>query len=260
MLNTQNQIAKLKIIGLIGSKLGHSFSQSYFQKKFEQLNIDDWTYLNFELDSISEIEKLQADESVIGFNVTFPYKKEILPYLSTLSDTAKSAQAVNTVFIDADRQLHGFNTDVFGFLKSVKTWAGTSVENALILGTGGAAQAVRAALDNLEINSAFVSRDPHFDLMYHEIKREIVENAQLIINCTPLGTFPKSSEMPDFPIEFLNENHFVYDLVYNPEKSLFLTEAEKQGAQIKNGREMLELQAEKAWQIWTTLLAQSSLL
>ncbi len=235
--------------GLIGRKLGHSFSKEYFETKFNELKLADHTYSLFELDDITEVEKVLKRRPK-GLNVTVPYKEEIIPYLDKLDMSAQKVGAVNVISLEQNCFV-GYNTDFYGFKNSVQKWLGTTTLKALVLGTGGASKAVIAALSDLEIKSIAVSRNPtNNQLSYAQISSDIIEQHQLIINTTPLGMYPVVDEAPMLPYGELSRHHYLYDLVYNPEKTLFLKNGEDKGAQTKNGLEMLHLQAEKSWAIW----------
>ena len=235
-------------LGLIGYPLGHSFSPKYFSRKFEALNIADSEYKAYPIEKIEMIEDV-IQTGVTGLNVTIPYKEEVIPFLDELSEEAREIGAVNTIKINEGRKV-GYNTDIYGFEESLKgLLAGAKVENALILGTGGASKAVKFVLKKLGINFTIVSRRKPF-LTYEEIGKNIIEDNHLIINTTPLGMAPNEEQLPSLPYSELTEKHFLYDLIYNPEKTLFLKQGELQGCAIKNGHEMLILQAEKAWDIW----------
>jgi len=244
MVNTKKSYK----LGLIGYPLSHSFSPAFFAKKFKELNISDSEYLAYSIDDISKIEEI-FDNNVTGLNVTIPYKEQVIPYLDELSDEAYSIGAVNTIRITNGRRV-GYNTDAFGFEMSLKKLLGSrKVKRALILGTGGASKAIRYVLQKLNIEFTEVSRQEQY-LTYSELNDEIIQNNELIINTTPLGMYPNTDQCPDIPYSALTDKHFLYDLVYNPEKTLFLKTGEQQGSRIKNGYEMLVLQAEKAWEIW----------
>ncbi|HZV68048.1 MAG TPA: shikimate dehydrogenase [Saprospiraceae bacterium] len=237
--------------GLIGYPLTHSFSAAYFEEKFQSLRLKDFSYQNFPVKEIDEIFPiLQSD--VFGFNVTIPYKSAIISYLNDIDLTALQIGAVNTLVRIGKHSWKGFNTDVAGFSLSLQGWLKDQPfpERALILGTGGAAKAIKYALTSLGIHSSFVSRDDHQDYSYPGLTKEVMEKHLLIVNATPLGTFPETETCPNIPYEFLTENHMLFDLVYNPTNTLFLTRGAQMGAQTKNGLDMLHLQAEQAWIIW----------
>ncbi len=238
-------------LGLIGYPLTHSFSPNYFKNKFEKEELNDWKYQAFPIEDISLFEKIfQEHDDLIGLNVTIPYKEKIIPFLDDLDISAKKIKAVNTIK-KIGNQLVGFNTDIDGFKLSLIQFLKTPIQNALILGTGGASKAVSFVLEDLNINYQLVSRrKSKHKISYKMLDREIIESHSLIINTTPLGTYPKIETYPEIPYSFLNSKHYLFDLVYNPTKTVFLKQGEKQGASIKNGLEMLHLQAEKSWEIW----------
>ncbi len=241
----------MKKLGLIGQDLSYSFSKNYFSKKFKKENIDGYEYELYPLDDISQLIKLIGTHTeLVGLNVTIPYKRKIIKFLDDWSEEAKSVGAVNTIKFE-NGDLIGYNTDVYGFEISLINFLKNKKPSALVLGTGGASRAIKYVLKKNGIQYKLVSRNPlKGDLIYEQITTELIFNHKLIINTTPLGTSPNMEQCPQIPYENLTNNHFLYDLVYNPEKSLFLQRGEKKGANIKNGLEMLELQAEKAWEIW----------
>ena len=243
----------MKTYGLIGEKLGHSFSKKFFTEKFEKEGIDA-RYELFELPDIAHFPLLVADNDFSGLNVTIPYKEKIIPFLNELDPVAKAVGAVNTIrFIrsGAHTVLKGYNTDVIGFTNSLAPLLQPQHRNALILGTGGASKAVAYALKSLNINYRFVSRKPNEDsYSYQQLTKEIIENYKIIINCTPVGTFPNIDSTPEIPYHYLSPEHLLYDLIYNPEKTLFCKLGEEQGATTKSGLEMLYGQAVAAWGIW----------
>lgn len=237
--------------GLLGYPLSHSFSKKYFTKKFETQEIQA-TYENIELKNLMNFKEKILTKSLQGFNVTIPYKTEIIPFLDEISSEAKRIGAVNTVKI-AGNKLIGYNTDVFGFehslLPLIKKMNNTK---ALILGNGGAAKAVKFVLEKLNIPFLVITRNPNGNLMtFEEIDEAIINEHKLIINCTPLGMSPNIESKANIPYQYLSESHVLYDLVYNPEETKFLAAGNNRGAQTKNGLEMLQLQAEKSWEIWT---------
>ncbi len=240
--------------GLIGFPLSHSFSAKYFTEKFKTLGLTDFSYTNFELKSLELLDEIFNSHSHLsGFNVTIPYKQEILQYVNELDETAASIGAVNTVKMYKQkgvRYLKGFNTDAIGFEKSLLPLLDRRT-NALVLGTGGASKAVEYVLQKLNISCQMVSREQlHKAIAYADLNKAIIEQHLLIINTTPLGSFPGVEVAPSIPYQFLNSSHLCYDLIYNPELTLFLQKARQQGAVIKNGLEMLQIQAEAAFQIW----------
>lgn len=238
-----------KIYGLIGKKLNHSFSSAYFANKFEKEGIKDAEYLNFPLAEIADIKDLiKANPNLKGLNVTVPYKQEIIPYLDELSADAKVIGAVNTIEFK-DGKLIGHNTDVIGFEQSLKPLINSRHEKAVIFGIGGASKAVAFVMKKLKIPTRVISRDKTKQT-YKDVNKAFLRERQILINTTPLGTFPNVNECVDIYYHGITAYHLAYDLVYNPEESLFLQKAKKQGAVIKNGQEMLELQAEASWKIW----------
>ncbi|KIX22546.1 shikimate dehydrogenase [Flavobacterium sp. 316] len=238
--------------GLIGKNISYSFSKKYFNDKFKLLHYDNCEYLNFDIKSIKEFPEVYLEtKGLKGLNVTIPYKEEIIPYLDKLSKNAKKIGAVNTIIISKKKKLKGYNTDYYGFKKTLKPLLTEQHKKALILGTGGVSKAIAFALRKLKIEFDFVSRNPsEFELSYEEINKEIFDDYQIIINTTPLGTHPNIEEAPNLDYSLFTTNHIAYDLVYNPEETMFLKKAKENGAIIKNGYEMLIFQAEKAWEIW----------
>ena len=253
-MGTTPSINKSKYFGLIGKTLSYSFSRSYFVEKYKTLKLEKHFYENFEFDNESDLAIFLLDEvyKLQGFNVTIPYKETIIPYLDKLDNSAKTIQAVNTVLIK-NGKLIGYNTDVYGFLKSIKPKLNKHHNKALVLGTGGASKAVKQALTSIGIQVQLVSRNPKYDtiIAYQDLNESLFGSHQIIINTTPVGTFPEVAICPDIPYEYLTNKHLVYDLVYNPKETQFLKNAKKQGASIQNGLQMLQNQAEKAWEIWT---------
>ena len=247
----------MTVYGLIGRTLSHSFSQKYFRDKFREQNITDHDYELLELETIQEFPNLVRERTDIkGFNVTIPYKQEVIPYMDAVDPTAQKIGAVNVIKRVPDG-LKGFNSDYFGFRTSLVSWMGESSNpiKALVLGTGGAAQAVWAVLEDLEISFQQVSRSPGENrVSYQDLWKDPdwALEYKLLINTTPLGTHPDVDQAPDLDYSKLGNEHFLYDLIYNPAKSKFLASGEKAGSRIKNGLEMLELQAEKSWEIWNS--------
>lgn len=239
-------------LGLIGKKLGHSFSKGYFNDKFHSLGLTSThSYENFELNSISEFPDLmQANPDLSGLNVTIPYKEKIIPYLDEVREDAVEIGAVNCIKI-TNGKLVGYNYDAVGFTMTLKNQIDL-IHHALILGTGGASKAVAHSLRSNGISVQQVSRSGNSDLTYMEINENTLRNIQLIVNSTPVGTFPDIDSHPPFPIKLLKKQHFVYDLIYNPLETKLLKEAKKQGCQTQNGYEMLVNQAELSWERWNT--------
>jgi shikimate dehydrogenase len=241
----------ISVFGLIGHPVSHSFSKGFFEKKFERENIKDCRYDLFDLESIQDVIDLKKNPYLKGLNVTVPYKKSILPLLDFISEEAKKIGAVNTIKI-TDGKWFGYNTDVIGFEKSLVPIVSPAIKNALILGTGGASLAVRYVLEKLGISASFVSRNlENADYSYKDLSESVLNTHQLIINTTPLGMFPDINKMPEIPLKYLTPNHLVYDLIYNPKETLLLKNAAFAGCQIKNGLEMLHIQADESWKIWT---------
>lgn len=236
-----------KKLGIIGRNISYSFSQKYYEDKFKRLMLTQYSYDVFDLKEISEVEEIFQDPALIGFNVTIPYKEKILPYLDELSDEAAQIGAVNCILIQ-DNIKKGFNTDVFGFEKTLAVHLKNFHTSALILGNGGAAKAVQYVLGKYNIPFKTVSRNS--DLNFENITETIVTENPLIIQCTPVGTFPKVEDCLNFPFEGMTEKHLVIDLIYNPENTAFLKKAAEKGAKTANGFYMLEQQAEKNWEIW----------
>ncbi len=240
----------MNLYGLIGMPLAQSFSKRYFTEKFEKERIVEAGYELFPLENISAIKDLLATQpSLKGLNVTIPYKEQVIPFLSGLNEEARDIGACNCIKINGD-QLTGFNTDAPAFKQSLLPQLQSHHKKALILGTGGAAKAVLYVLQSLGIEYAYVSRSRGAGFTYDELNSAIVKEYPLIINSTPLGSFPKVDTAPDIPYEYLSADNYLYDLVYNPAKTLFLQKGEERGAAIKNGYEMLVGQAELSWQIW----------
>jgi shikimate dehydrogenase len=247
----------IKQFGLIGKTLSHSFSKKYFEAKFKNLGIQNTSYELFPLTEIKEITSLLANNpNLKGFNVTIPYKESIIPFLDELSPEAKIIGAVNTVKVTSKSGkpfLTGYNTDAFGFKQSVKPFIKSHHERVLVLGTGGAAKAVNYVLQNMGINTLFVSRVPdEHQIGYDQINEYVIKHHYLIINCTPVGMFPNENSLPNLPYSLLTDKHTLIDLIYNPTKTLFLKKGKEFGANTLNGLSMLQQQAEKSWLIWSS--------
>ncbi len=245
-----------RVFGLIGYPLGHSFSQTFFNQKFESEKIDA-IYTNFEIPSIERLEEvISTNKNLCGFNVTIPYKEKIFNYLDAVDPVAKAIGAVNVVKIftqpDGSRSLKGYNSDVIGFGDSIRPMLNKDIhKKALILGTGGAAKAVDHALTSLGVESIMVSRsNKPGTITYADITPEMMSEYTIIINATPIGMYPNVDECPQLPYEAITPNHICYDLLYNPDTTLFMRKAAKYGATVKNGLEMLLLQAFVSWSIW----------
>lgn len=243
-------------LGLIGKDISYSFSKAYFSKQFERDNLP-FTYENFDLKHVSEFKQvLLSNPSILGFNVTIPYKEEIIPLLDSLHLQARQIGAVNTITVSKNGQLKGYNTDCYGFKKSITPLLKSYHKTALILGTGGASKAITYTLERLGISFDYVSRTLKSDtkFTYKMLTSEIIQKYNIIINCTPLGTHPNIDSCPDIPYNGITSKHLLYDLVYNPNETKFLKLGKYKGAQICNGYKMLQYQAEKAWEIWNTAL------
>ena len=242
----------MREFGLIGKTLKHSFSQKYFEEKFKCEQITDASYSLFELTDIKQLtEFIRQHPQLVGFNVTIPYKQQIIPYLDELSEEAAAVNAVNTVVIErvgGQILTKGHNTDIIGFRESLREV--DLPKQALVLGTGGAAAAVTYVLENLGCRCTAISRDPQRGLPYAALNADIIRQHKFIVNCTPLGTYPNINEKPDIPYEGLSGEHFLYDLVYNPSETAFLKEGILRGAKVQNGLQMLHAQAEASWRIW----------
>ena len=237
----------MKTFGLIGYPLTHSFSPSYFAQKFEQEGIIDAEYLSFELENIETFKTLLSKTKIDGLNVTIPYKEEIIPFLDHLDETAAAVGAVNTIGFESEKCI-GYNTDVIGFQESIKSLLSGIHKKAYILGTGGAAKAVKYALLSMGLEVQFVSRTPSSNAIAYESLK--IKSGDVIVNTTPLGMYPKIDTCPAIDYDQLDASNILFDLVYNPHKTLFLDKGAAQGALTKNGLEMLYFQAEAAWKIW----------
>lgn len=244
-----------KIYGLIGYPLTHSFSMRYFNNKFESENIDA-EYVNFEIPDIGDLmEVISENPELSGLNVTIPYKEQIIPYMDEMDSEAALIGAVNVVKIirgrNGDIRLKGYNSDAMGFQNSIAPLINDKRRKALILGTGGASKAVHRALVNLGVEPIFVSRHPeNGELAYSDLTPEVMAEHRVIINCTPLGMYPAIDNCPDIPYNLLTPDHLCYDLIYNPDVTTFMKKAQANGAEVKNGLEMLLLQAFESWIIW----------
>lgn len=246
---TENIKAKL---GLLGKNISYSFSRGYFTEKFRHSNLP-FSYENFDLNSLEELTSVLQNEQLLrGLNVTIPYKEEVIPYLDKLNKTAKEIGAVNTIKFTKSGKLKGYNTDWYGFKKSLKPHLKHHHKKALILGTGGASKAISFALKKLNINPSYVSRtvSKKIDYTYNDLNQNIISSHTIIINCTPLGTHPNIEDCPNIPYDFITKDHLLYDLIYNPSETKFLRLGRAKGAVTINGLKMLELQAERAWKIW----------
>ncbi len=243
-----------KVFGLIGAAVSHSFSKAYFDEKFFREGLRDYHYELFPLESITDIESLLKDtKGLSGLNVTIPYKEQVLKYLDEVDGFAKKIGAVNVIKIK-DGKLKGYNTDSDAFFETIDKWLPKDKTfDSLILGTGGSSKAVQEALKKLEITFKIVSREAKKgDLTYKDLEKKpsLLVDSKLIINTTPLGMSPNTETMPPVDFEHISPEHYVYDLIYNPARTMFLQKAEMKNAKIKNGLEMLHIQAEKSWMIW----------
>lgn len=242
-----------KRFGLLGKNISYSFSRGYFAEKFKDGNYEGCSYENFDLAEITSFPDIleNSNDEIRGINVTIPYKEAVIFYLDKLSKKAMKIGAVNTIKITKKGKLKGYNTDYYGFKKSLQPLLQPHHKKALILGTGGASKGVAFALGELGIDYTFVSRG-HKDntIDYSQLNEEAFKHYHVIINCTPVGTSPDIDLCPDIPYEYFTSDHIAYDLIYNPAETKFLQQAKEKGAQIKNGLRMLELQAEKSWEIW----------
>lgn len=243
-------MSKLKF-GLLGKRLDYSFSKTFFTDYFEKHQIDA-TFSNLETDDLANWIKSDEANSLNGFSVTIPYKQEIIPFLDGLSPEAAAIGAVNVVQ-RKNGKLIGHNTDAFGFQQSIKPFLDFRHQKALILGTGGASKAVAYVLKNIGLDVLYASRNPQGkdEFAYDDVNQYMLQACKMIVNCTPLGTFPNVEEAPAVPFEWITEDHFVVDLIYNPEQTKLLKEASSRGAITLNGLSMLKEQALKAWEIWS---------
>ncbi len=246
----------MRQFGLIGYPLSHSFSKKYFTEKFEKEGLKACAYENYPIASVNELPALLKSNPLLeGINVTIPYKEEVLSFLSLQSEVVQEIKACNCIKIK-NGKLVGYNTDVTGFELSLAPKLGNWHKQALVLGTGGAAKAVAFVLSKLGIHYRYVSRkNTGNHLSYEAITPELLAGYTLIINTTPLGMYPNTGEFPPLPYQALNDKHYLFDLVYNPGKTMFLQKGEEQGATIKNGQDMLLIQAEESWKIWNGLTA-----
>jgi len=240
-----------KIYGLIGKDIDYSFSRKYFLEKFKNEKFNHYNYLNFDLKRIELIEEILTNNKLNGLNVTIPYKEKIIPFLDELSPVAKEIGSVNTICFVGSKKI-GYNTDIYGFDKTLSALNIDEIDYALVLGTGGASKAISYFLSKRKIKFNHVSRTLKKDyLKYDELDHSIFNQKLLIVNTTPLGTFPNTNEFPDIPYNNLNNNHILYDLVYNPKETTFMKKGIERGSRVINGLKMLEYQAEKSWELWS---------
>ncbi len=245
----------MRLFGLIGYPLEHTFSPSYFAKKFEKEGIGDCDYKAFPLAALDELNSLLGKYPELeGLNVTKPYKEMVLNYLNSVEGKAYNIGAVNTIkikFLGNGHYLKGFNTDIAGFQQSIRPFLSKEHKHALILGSGGASKAVQFVLEELGITYKLISRNPGENrITYEELTESQVRDSKFIINTTPIGTHPRTNEIAPIPFDAIGTGHFFYDLVYNPPETLMMEKARNRGAKVKNGHQMLELQAEESWRIW----------
>ena len=243
----------MKLYGLIGFPLGHSFSKKYFNEKFEREGLIDYSYELFPISSIKEFPSIiKSNPFLQGLNITVPYKQEVLEYVTELTGTVKNIGAANTIKIKGDK-LIAYNTDVIGFENSFIKKLKPSHTKALVLGTGGSSKAIQYVLKKLNIEFLLVTRSKQLEkeiIKYSCIDETIMAEHQVIINCTPVGMYPNVKDYPQLPYQFISEEHYLFDLIYKPEQTLFLKKGEEKGAVIENGFEMLIIQAEESWKIW----------
>lgn len=240
----------MRKFGLIGKNIDYSFSKTYFNEKFKKEEIDA-VYDNYDCQDPKELKQLFANNDVTGFNVTIPYKQDVMQYMAEMNKHALAIGAVNTIKKTPDGKYKGYNTDFIGFSESIKPYLKSNHKYALILGTGGAAKAIMYSFDLMDISYKVVSRKPKTgQLSYEELNGKILSKYHVIVNCTPLGTFPNIKNAPQLPYHLLSSQHLLFDLVYNPEETQFMKNGKANGAQVCNGYQMLKLQAEAAWNIW----------
>lgn len=247
----------MKTFGLIGYPLGHSFSKKYFTEKFEREGLTDHQYVNFELDSIAKFSSIfDAYENIQGLNCTIPYKQQIMTFLHETDAAAAEVGAVNTIkpiYTEEGLRLKGYNTDIVGFERSLSPLLSSKHRKALILGTGGASKAVKYVLRKLSIEFLSASVEDELyenEIRYSDITSDMISDRLLIVNATPLGTYPNTEQCPDLPYQSIGKDHVLFDLVYNPAETLFMKKGAHNGASVKNGLEMLHEQANAAWEIW----------
>ena len=243
----------MKKLGLLGKDISYSFSRTYFKKKFEDENINNISYENFDIENVDLFPSIiKNTKNLKGLNVTIPYKEQVMPFLDKINKKAKAIGAVNTIRITKKGKLIGYNTDCYGFKNTLKPYIKPHHKKALILGTGGASKAIAYSLDEMDISYQYVSRtlSEKVDFSYDTLTEQDIRDNQIIINCTPLGTFPNVDACPDIPYAAINEHHILFDLIYNPAETRFLQEGKQKKATIINGLNMLRLQAEKSWSIW----------
>lgn len=247
----------MKTYGLIGHKLGHSFSRNFFTEKFKNEGLDGYEYINFELESIEDFPSIfEQGKTICGLSCTIPYKQQIIRFMDEIDEEAEKIGAINTVKVlglKGKPILKGFNTDLFGFEHSLRPMLEEKHKKAIILGTGGASKAIKYLFDKTGIeylSATTKAATGEKEISYHQLTEELMNEYLIIVNATPLGTFPKVDTCPDIPYQFVGSDHVFFDLVYNPAVTMFLKKGNERGAKTKNGLEMLHLQALKAWEIW----------
>jgi shikimate dehydrogenase len=241
---------------LVGKKLGHSFSKAWFSSKFEREGLHGFNYINIETDELSSLPQTIREQGIRGFNITIPFKQTILPFLDELDPISTAVGAVNTVVVDGEGKLKGFNTDVIGFRETLRPLLKPYHTRALVLGTGGAARAVSYVLDNLFIDYDLATRNQNRTdaIHYDQLTQKDIRNASVIVQTTPLGTYPDVDSSPSIPYSGIEKFHLLYDLVYNPAETQFMREGSRRGAQVVNGMGMLVRQAEESWKLWQAAL------
>ncbi|WP_232735158.1 shikimate dehydrogenase family protein [Olleya sp. Bg11-27] len=253
----KKQDDNMRKYGLLGKDISYSFSQNYFTLKFKDEAINDATYQNFDIQNIEEFKtSILKTEGLSGVNVTIPYKESIIPFLDRLDKKAEQIGAVNTIKFTKKGHLKGYNTDIYGFKKTIKPHLKKHHKKALILGTGGASKAIAFVLKALKIDFHFVSRQDSekASYTYNTLTEDIINDHQIIINCSPVGTFPDVDDAPNIPYDGISSQHILFDLIYNPSQTVFLKEGKNRGATTINGYDMLVFQAEKSWKIWNKRL------
>ena len=240
--------------GLIGKNINYSFSKEYFKQKFIDLNLKkSHRYENIDLEELKGFQKLINQNNIKGLNVTIPYKEEIMGFLDEIDENAKKIGAVNTIKVDSNFKLKGYNTDYIGFINSIPKKLLKNIQTGIVLGSGGASKAIIFALNKMGIESIVVSRTKKQNFItYEELDRNIILKSQIVINCTPLGTYPNINESPNIPYKYLNTNHLCYDLIYNPKESQFIKKSKTNNAKTINGLNMLKIQADESWKIWNS--------
>lgn len=251
---------KKVLFGLVGKNISYSFSKEYFSKKFEELGLQDHQYVNFDIGTIAAFSEIihQYKFCLKGLNVTIPYKQDIFLYLDKVDKTAQKVGAVNTIRLTKKGRLKGYNTDVIGFERSIIPLLEEHHTHALILGTGGASKAVAYVLKKLGIKYRYVSRKPKKkkQISYSDIDKITLDKYTVLINCSPVGTYPATDKCPNIPYQYLTKDHLLYDLIYNPAETLFLSKGKSSGATVKNGHDMLKFQAEASWKIWNRMVPE----